>query len=151
MTPQRVDRSDQGQGNVDEAIALATETAGRWADASTRHPVSRTAKLLADVLEDEGGLDFTVQFVDGVVRPEDTHVAAAHLARLGARGVPFLPAWLSVPTRAGAGWAVSPRGPWSGLHARCSNSWSATWSSTCQRTTSGTRSRACAPTARAST
>lgn len=103
MTPQRVDRSDQGQGDVEEAIALATETARRWADASTRHPVSRTAKLLADVLEDEGGLDFTVQFVDGVVRPEDTHVAAAHLARLGARGVPFLPAWLSVPTRVGAG------------------------------------------------
>ena len=71
MTPQRADRSDETRGDVDEAISRATATARRWADASTRYPVSRTAKLLADVLDDTDGLDFTVQFVDGVVRPED--------------------------------------------------------------------------------
>lgn len=103
MTPQRADRSDETRGDVDEAISRATATARRWADASTRYPVSRTAKLLADVLDDTDGLDFTVQFVDGVVRPEDTRVAADHLARLGGRGVPFLPPWLSVPARVGAG------------------------------------------------
>ncbi|MGO3797629.1 MAG: proline dehydrogenase family protein, partial [Pauljensenia sp.] len=103
MTPQRADRSDETRDDVDEAITRATATARRWAEASTHHPVSRTAKLLADVLDDPDGLDFTVQFVDGVVRPEDTRVASDHLARLGGRGVSFLPPWLSVPARLGAG------------------------------------------------
>ena len=94
---------EQRLADVHEAITRADATAGRWSQASTAFPVDRAAKLLAEVLDDPDGLDFTVRFVDGVVRPEDPHVAARHLAELGARNPAFLPQWLRVPARVGGG------------------------------------------------
>ena len=88
--------------DVHEAVRRAEETARRWVDASRAYPETRAARLLADVLDAPGGLDFTVEFVDGVVRPEDLGVAAAHLAALGRGDPSFLPGWLRVPARLGA-------------------------------------------------
>ena len=47
---------------------------GWLAKASTK-PAAPAAQRLADVLKDPAGLDFTVGFVDRVIRPEDVRVA----------------------------------------------------------------------------
>ena len=78
----------------------------RWLDESAGLPVDRAAQQLAGVLGDTGGLAFTVGFIDGVIRPEDTRIAARNFARL-ARDVPrFLPLYLQLAVRLGAVAAV---------------------------------------------
>ena len=79
----------------------ALTRARKWADESNKYPVDPAAKLLADVLEDEGGLDYTVSFVDGVIRPEDEQVAADHLAEMGGMNPDFLPWYLRTPALIG--------------------------------------------------
>ncbi|MDO5720582.1 MAG: bifunctional proline dehydrogenase/L-glutamate gamma-semialdehyde dehydrogenase [Actinomycetaceae bacterium] len=79
----------------------AVNTARAWAEASNKYPIDPAAKLLADVLEDEAGLDYTVSFVDGVVRPEDQEVAARHLAEIGGLNPDFLPWYLRTPALVG--------------------------------------------------
>ncbi|MDO5721393.1 MAG: bifunctional proline dehydrogenase/L-glutamate gamma-semialdehyde dehydrogenase [Actinomycetaceae bacterium] len=79
----------------------ALDRARRWAEESNKYPVDPAAKLLADVLDDEDGLDYTVSFVDGVVRPEDQDVAAAHLAEIGRQNPKFLPWYLRAPALMG--------------------------------------------------
>ena len=72
--------------DVPQARALAAETIGlvrRWLTEASKVPVDASAEQLAGVLKDPNGLDFTVGFVDGVVRPEDLNVAARNLAALG--------------------------------------------------------------------
>ncbi len=86
---------------MQQAVEQAVGTAQRWTDASADYSDGPTAKLLADVLEDPKGLDFTVEFVDGVIRPEDLTVAAQNLQRLLAESPDFLPAWLRLPAQAG--------------------------------------------------
>lgn len=71
---------------ADDAVALVQ----RWLVESREVPADTAAKRLAGVLSDPNGLDFTVGFVDGVVRPEDLRVAAANLRDL----VPLTPAFL---------------------------------------------------------
>ena len=46
---------------------------------AARRPVPPPAKLLADLLKDPKGLEFTLAFVDRVIRPEDPHAAAVEL------------------------------------------------------------------------
>jgi RHH-type proline utilization regulon transcriptional repressor/proline dehydrogenase/delta 1-pyrroline-5-carboxylate dehydrogenase len=53
------------------------------------------------VLKDPRGLDFTVGFVDGVIRPEDRRVAARNLAALAPRVPAFLPLHLRAAVRLG--------------------------------------------------
>ena len=101
MVRESARENDAGHADVREAVRRAEATAQRWAEASARYPENRAARLLADALADPGGLDYTVRFVDGVVRPEDPEVAAAHLAALGAQNPSFLPAWLRLPARLG--------------------------------------------------
>ncbi|MDR6867143.1 RHH-type proline utilization regulon transcriptional repressor/proline dehydrogenase/delta 1-pyrroline-5-carboxylate dehydrogenase [Microbacterium resistens] len=76
---------------ADDAVALVR----RWLVESREVPVDAAAQRLAGVLRDENGLDFTVGFVDGVVRPEDTKVAARKLREL----VPLTPKFLPAPLR----------------------------------------------------
>ncbi|MFT4211947.1 MAG: bifunctional proline dehydrogenase/L-glutamate gamma-semialdehyde dehydrogenase [Microbacterium sp.] len=66
----------------------------RWLEDSTRYPVDSAAQRLAEVLKDPNGLDFTVGFVDGVMRPEDLRVAGRKLAELAAITPTFLPWYL---------------------------------------------------------
>ncbi|HWU27517.1 MAG TPA: bifunctional proline dehydrogenase/L-glutamate gamma-semialdehyde dehydrogenase, partial [Microbacterium sp.] len=71
---------------ADDAVALVK----KWLVDSREVPVDAAGQRLAGVLRDPNGLDFTVGFVDGVVRPEDLKVAAAKLKEL----VPLTPAFL---------------------------------------------------------
>ncbi|MFJ5699359.1 bifunctional proline dehydrogenase/L-glutamate gamma-semialdehyde dehydrogenase [Arthrobacter sp. NPDC093139] len=71
----------------DAAIALVR----RWLTEAAKIPSDASAEQLAGVLKDPNGLDFTVGFVDGVVRPEDLKVAARNLAALAPKVPAFLP------------------------------------------------------------
>ncbi|AQP46785.1 hypothetical protein BW730_03820 [Tessaracoccus aquimaris] len=93
---------------LSETVNDAAATARRWADECRAFPEPRTAKLLADVLSHEGGLRFTLDFVDQVLRPEDPRVAAAALSRLASQRVDFLPAPLRIGLRQVVGRAPLP-------------------------------------------
>ncbi|GAA3939237.1 bifunctional proline dehydrogenase/L-glutamate gamma-semialdehyde dehydrogenase [Microbacterium soli] len=80
---------------ADDAIALVR----KWLVDSREVPVDAAGARLAGVLRDPKGLDFTVGFVDGVVRPEDLKVAAAKLKEL----VPLTPAFLPAIMRGAIG------------------------------------------------
>ncbi len=80
-------------------------TVRRWLDEAAKHPVDPAAERLAGVLKDEHGLDFTVGFVDGVMRPEDLDVAAAKLKELRSLTPSFLPAYLRGAIGLGAAFA----------------------------------------------
>src|SRR5699024_1137462 len=63
-----------------------------WVDAAATRPVPGPAKMLSDLLQDPKGLDFTLAFVDRVIRPEDPRAAAVELRRLAQDPPAFLPA-----------------------------------------------------------
>ncbi|WGW10872.1 proline dehydrogenase family protein [Saxibacter everestensis] len=91
----------------DDAVALVR----KWlqAQASDEVPLNAAAKRLSMVLEDSNGLDFTVGFVDRVIRTEDVHAAAAALHELGEIVPATLPALDKAQIRMGA--ALAPRLP----------------------------------------
>lgn len=62
---------------------------------------SKSAELLAEVLKDPVGLDFTLGFVDRVIRPEDTRVAARELALLAKKAPTFLPWYMKLGVKLG--------------------------------------------------
>ncbi|WP_426309330.1 bifunctional proline dehydrogenase/L-glutamate gamma-semialdehyde dehydrogenase [Cellulosimicrobium sp. E-16] len=67
---------------VEEAVALA----GSWLAASEGAGdarARRTAERLGALVSDPAGLELAVRFVDDVARPQDVHVAARALGRLG--------------------------------------------------------------------
>ncbi|WP_314215652.1 bifunctional proline dehydrogenase/L-glutamate gamma-semialdehyde dehydrogenase [Pseudarthrobacter equi] len=105
-TPQTVDV------DVPQAKALATEAVAlvrRWLTEAARVPVDASAEQLAGVLKDPNGLDFTVGFVDGVVRPEDLNVAARNLAALAPKVPAFLPWYMRSAVALGG--AMAPAVP----------------------------------------
>lgn len=75
---------------ADEAIALVR----RWLSEAAQAPANPSAERLAGLLRDPNGLDFAVGFVDGVVRPEDLHVAAKRLGELASLTPKFLPSYM---------------------------------------------------------
>lgn len=94
--------------DVPQARALAAETIGlvrRWLTEASKVPVDASAQQLAGVLKDPNGLEFTVGFVDGVVRPEDLHVAARNLAALAHRVPAFLPWYMRSAVQLGGAMA----------------------------------------------
>ncbi|MGY2744763.1 proline dehydrogenase family protein [Arthrobacter sp. UYCu723] len=89
---------------VIEAAALAEDTTAlvrHWLAEAAKVPVDASAEQLAGVLKDPNGLDFTVGFVDGVVRPEDLQVAARNLAALAPKVPAFLPWYMRSAVRLG--------------------------------------------------
>jgi RHH-type proline utilization regulon transcriptional repressor/proline dehydrogenase/delta 1-pyrroline-5-carboxylate dehydrogenase len=83
-------------------VAAVEQQVRQWLAAADAKPVDPAGKRLADMLADPAGLDFTVSFVDGVIRPEDVRVAARNL-RASARTAPrFLPWHLRAALRLGA-------------------------------------------------
>ncbi|WP_323958504.1 aldehyde dehydrogenase family protein [Arthrobacter sp. JZ12] len=101
----------------DDAVALvrrwlhldgSTEAAEAAARTTTRG--SKSAHLLAEVLKDQNGLDFTIGFVDRVVRPEDTAVAARNLAQLAGKAPSFLPWYMKGAVKLGG--VMAPLLPW---------------------------------------
>jgi len=82
---------------ADEVVALVRH----WLAEASTIPSDASAQQLAGVLKDPTGLDFTVGFVDGVVRPEDLVVAARNLAQLAPRVPAFLPWYMKAAVRCG--------------------------------------------------
>ena len=96
--------------SLDPLAAEAIETVRRWLAESADVAPDKSAERLAGVLKDPKGLDFTIGFVDRVVRPEDLRVAGRNLERLS-RAVPaFLPWYMRVAIQLGGGFA--PLIPW---------------------------------------
>lgn len=89
------DTAVRPQQLADDAIELVR----RWLAEAAEFPVDASAERLAGVLKDPNGLDFTVGFVDGVVRPEDLDAAASKLKQL----VPLTPRFLPAPMRGAIG------------------------------------------------
>lgn len=79
-----------------------TDLVHRWLEASRSYPVKGSAKRLARLLAEEGGLAFLTKFVDGVIRPEDTAVAARNFRTMASGKLRFLPAYQRVLLRVGA-------------------------------------------------
>ncbi|WP_261166932.1 bifunctional proline dehydrogenase/L-glutamate gamma-semialdehyde dehydrogenase [Microbacterium sp. Marseille-Q6965] len=90
---------------IEDAVALAR----RWVLQAAEVEQDRAAERLAAVLRDPDGLDFTIGFVDGVMRPESLSAAARHLARIAPRAPGFLPLPLRAAVRAGG--AAAPAAP----------------------------------------
>ncbi|MGO1226058.1 MULTISPECIES: bifunctional proline dehydrogenase/L-glutamate gamma-semialdehyde dehydrogenase [unclassified Brachybacterium] len=63
-----------------------------WVHAAALRQVPGPARMLSDLLRDPKGLDFTLAFVDRVIRPEDPRAAAVELRRLAQDPPAFLPA-----------------------------------------------------------
>src|SRR4029453_10469245 len=103
MTPTRdatihsAQESDHFQELAQEAVALVRH----WLTEASKIPVDTSAQRLAGVLKDPNGLDFTVGFVDGVIRPEDVTVAGRNLARLAPKVPAFLPWYMRSAVRVG--------------------------------------------------
>lgn len=76
-----------------------------WLEAASHIKPSRSAEQLASVLRDNNGLEFTVGFVDGVVRPENLKVAAKNLRSLRKIVPSFLPATMRAAFSLGAAFA----------------------------------------------
>ncbi|PQD99161.1 1-pyrroline-5-carboxylate dehydrogenase [Mycobacterium sp. EPG1] len=93
-------------GSVEDAVAEVETLVRRWLDEAAAEPVAAAARRLADVLQDPGGLEFTVGFVDGVIRPDDARVAAANLRALARNAPGFLPRHLRVLIKLGAALSV---------------------------------------------
>ncbi|MHC5558734.1 bifunctional proline dehydrogenase/L-glutamate gamma-semialdehyde dehydrogenase [Kocuria sp. U4B] len=89
----------------EQAIALVR----KWLTEAEQFPVDASGEQLAGVLKDPSGLEFTVGFVDGVIRPEDIKVAARNLARLAPKVPAFLPWYLRAAVRTGG--ALAPAAP----------------------------------------
>jgi len=85
----------------------AVDLARRWVTESAGTPADYAARLLSRVLAHPGGLEFTVRFVDGVIRPQDLGVAARTLARLARRDLDFLPPYLAAGLKAAGPAAVA--------------------------------------------
>lgn len=99
-------------GQLTELTELADEVSRivrRWLveAAAIRTPVA--ASRLAALLREPDGLAFTVQFIDGVIRPEDPRVAARALSELATDVPTFLPRHLRAAIGVGA--AVGTRFP----------------------------------------
>jgi len=87
---------------LDETVALVR----RWLVASEGVKPDAGAARLAGVLKDPLGLEFTLGFVDRVVRPEDRRVAAKSFEQLSRRVPRFLPWYLRWLITIGGGFAV---------------------------------------------
>ena len=84
----------------------AVEQVKTWLQDARQYPANFSARQLAGVLKDPNGLDFTVGFVDRVVRPEDPKIAAEALRELAPMVPGFLPWYMK--SAMGAGGKVAP-------------------------------------------
>jgi RHH-type proline utilization regulon transcriptional repressor/proline dehydrogenase/delta 1-pyrroline-5-carboxylate dehydrogenase len=82
----------------------------KWLAESATIPADLSAERLAGVLKDANGLDFTVGFVDGVMRPEDLMVAGYNLQKVAKKSPAFLPWYMRGAI--GLGGVLGPVLPW---------------------------------------
>lgn len=71
--------------DLDQLTSRSIDTVRRWLRVATSMTTAKNpaAERLSAVLSDPNGLDFTVGFVDRVVRTDDVHAAADALAEVG--------------------------------------------------------------------
>ncbi len=106
--------ADATAGHDRLLVDPAVEVVGRWLDIAQQAKVlteDRPTQALHQLIEDPGGVAFTMGFVDRVVRPDSPATAARQLAVLvRSRPLPqFLSSWDRLLLRAGA--VVGPRMP----------------------------------------
>ncbi|WP_052542142.1 proline dehydrogenase family protein [Cryobacterium roopkundense] len=82
----------------------------KWLAESATIPEDAAAERLAGVLKDPNGLDFTVGFVDNVMRPEDKMVAGYSLQHVAKKAPAFLPWYMRGAI--GVGGILGPVLPW---------------------------------------
>ncbi|MCX2749545.1 bifunctional proline dehydrogenase/L-glutamate gamma-semialdehyde dehydrogenase [Arthrobacter sp. MI7-26] len=99
-TPTRT-QSTAESGHLQELAHEAIQLVRHWLTEASKVPVDVSAQRLAGVLKDPNGLDFTVGFVDGVIRPEDLSVAGRNLAKLAPKVPAFLPWYMRAAVRTG--------------------------------------------------
>ncbi|MEO5921228.1 MAG: 1-pyrroline-5-carboxylate dehydrogenase, partial [Pseudolysinimonas sp.] len=87
---------------VDEVETLVRQ----WLAESRTAKPDPSAERLAGVLKDPRGLEFTLGFVDGVMRPEDLKVAGKKLEQLSRKIPRFLPWYLRFAIVIGGGFAI---------------------------------------------
>ena len=91
-------------------LAEVEQLVRSWLEVAARRREEPAARRLAALVKDPAGLDFTVAFVDRVIRPDDFRVAAANFRELTVRRPKFLSWYLRVGLRIGAlAAAVAPR------------------------------------------
>ena len=100
------DRAAAGPAGASDLAQEAVALVERWLADAAGHPVDGSAAQLAAALKDPDGLAFVVGFVDGVIRPQDVHVAAAALRDLSRRTPAFLSPGLRALVRFGG--ALAP-------------------------------------------
>ncbi|WP_066907590.1 bifunctional proline dehydrogenase/L-glutamate gamma-semialdehyde dehydrogenase [Millisia brevis] len=99
-------RTTDDRPSLDEVTTLVRQ----WLSEAAQIPSGAAARRLADVLTDPAGLDFTVGFVDRVIRPEDPRIAAESLQDLATNVPAFVPWHLRTALRTGAAASrVAPR------------------------------------------
>ena len=101
-----MDRSDARTELIDTGHE-AVELARRWVIESADQPVDYAARPPSGVPAPPDGLEFTVRFVDGVIRPQDLNVAARAPARLARRDLSFLPPYFAAALKAAGPTAVA--------------------------------------------
>lgn len=93
--------TEQSERDLLDLARAAEERAQKWASAAAQKDVDPAAARLAGVLQDPNGLEFTLGFVDGVLRPESGFVAGANLAAIAPLAPHFLPPALRGAIRTG--------------------------------------------------
>ncbi|HXD61162.1 MAG TPA: bifunctional proline dehydrogenase/L-glutamate gamma-semialdehyde dehydrogenase, partial [Lacisediminihabitans sp.] len=84
-----------------ELAEAAVELATRWVREGAQASADPAAERLAGVLKDPNGLDFTIGFVDRVVRPHDLRVAGRNLRAVARKTPRFLPWYMRAAIRLG--------------------------------------------------
>jgi RHH-type proline utilization regulon transcriptional repressor/proline dehydrogenase/delta 1-pyrroline-5-carboxylate dehydrogenase len=97
MTPPSQQTTESSRQLADDAVKVVR----RWLTQASTIPSNASARQLAGVLKDPNGLEFTVGFVDGVVRPEDLAVAGRNLATIAPKVPAFLPWYMKAAVRCG--------------------------------------------------
>ncbi|WP_297084712.1 proline dehydrogenase family protein, partial [uncultured Demequina sp.] len=104
MSPHAVD--ERTAPSADRAVSQVRT----WLQQSSSVRPSSGARLMAHVLTRPGGLRYLTEVVDGVVRPEDAHVAAHELRRAAQAAPDHLPATLArLAQLGGLGARLAPR------------------------------------------
>ncbi|MBN9605511.1 MAG: proline dehydrogenase family protein [Actinomycetales bacterium] len=93
--------------SVEEVVALVREwLASETSEEGAPRTSDAGARRLAQLLADRDGLEFTLAFVDRVIRPEDLRVAAHNLEAISHRAPRFLPWYLRAAIVAGGGFGI---------------------------------------------
>lgn len=108
--PRPADLADDVVALVRRWLHLPDEMTAPTSVQLTSAKASRSAALLAEVLKDPQGLDFTIGFVDRVIRPEDLAVAAHELSHLAENAPKFLPWFMRAAIKVGG--VIGPVAPW---------------------------------------